>query len=162
MSFTVLNIGISGLDSQSQRINAIGNNIANLQTLGFKRDTVTFAEEFVINKGIVANGAARHEGRGVKVSETGADWSQGPTEETGQMSHIAIRGTGFLPVSYQGEAMLTRVGDFSTIEDNGNPGTYMLSRPNGALLMGATSQNGDPSGPVRFSAEPNFRHYLSG
>ena len=131
MSFSLLNIGNLGLDSQSQRISAIGNNIANLQTLGYKRDQVTFAEEFVTQIGVFENGITRFHGNGVKVAETSSDWSQGAVEETAVLSHIAIRGDGFIPVNYNGNDVLTRVGDFAVVEDAGNPGTYILQRPNG-------------------------------
>ncbi len=162
MSNLMLNLGVMGLNVQGEKLAAIGNNIANSRTAGYKNETVSFAEEFSVQRGSFSNGVSRQSGNGVVIAERNKDWSRGVIEGTSNVANLAINGDGMLPVSHQGETLFTRAGDFSIIEDAANPGTFVMQRPNGAALLGATSQDGDPAGAVTFSSFPDFFSVDSG
>lgn len=145
---SLFNVGTGGMLAQSEKMAAIGNNIANSQTVGYKRTGISFAETFASTKGIAPSGAQLSQGGGVTVSAA-TDWSNGVTEDTGEQGHLAIIGDGFFPVRYPKDptntVYYTRAGDFKVTEDPTTPGQYMLMRPNGACLCGgaidgATSQ----------------------
>ncbi len=81
-------------------------------------------------------------------------WTNGPIENTDMLTHFAIDGNGFFRVRFEGENLYSRLGDFSLEEDFDLPGTFILRRPNGAILLGAESEFGKTTGPVRFSNFP--------
>ncbi len=152
MSQIMLNLGIMGMTAQSEKLETIGNNIANARTTAYKSNSISFAEEFATRKGSSKNGVNRQFTNGVSVSGSSKDWNSGPIENTNTQTHLAIDGAGFIAVEFKGDTLYTRAGDFSIIEDNG---VFVLSRPSGAKLMGATAQNGDPAGQVQFSQVPS-------
>ncbi len=82
-------------------------------------------------------------------------WNQGPTEFTYMRTHLEIIGTGFFLVEFQGEHLLSRLGDFSLEEDPDLSGTFILRRPNGAILLGSDKENGNSIGRVRFFDMPS-------
>lgn len=141
MSSIMLNLGTSGLLAQSRKLAVIGNNIANNTTTGYKKTNLTFAEAFTFNGQRQTNGLQNHQGQGVVVKGTTSDWTTGSTVSTGSQTNIAIVGEGLLPVTYNGETMYTRSGDFSFFEQLApvlappTPGEYVLMRPNGAVLQ---------------------------
>ena len=107
---SLLNIGASGLMAQTSQLNAIGNNIANSSTTGYKAGNVSFAESFYNVGAREANGAVNQRGQGVMAAGLQSDWSTGASAETGIGTHLTISGNGFLPVSHNGETVYTRNG----------------------------------------------------
>jgi flagellar hook-basal body protein len=85
--------GFSGIDAQMRNFEAIGNNIANVNTPGFKRSSVSFTN--LLDK------------EGVRVAGTNLDMSQGRQDETGGTLDVAIKGDGFLVLE---NGVLTRNG----------------------------------------------------
>ncbi|WP_434983838.1 flagellar hook protein FlgE [Vreelandella zhaodongensis] len=99
MSFTT---AVAGLNAQSDKLNSAGNNIANSQTVGYKRSDVLFADVFAASRGI-----------GVQVSGLRQDFSQGSIESTGRNLDLAISGEGFYRLERPtGEVGYSRNGEF--------------------------------------------------
>ena len=98
--------GISGLNANAAAMNIIGDNIANVNTTGFKSSKASFAD--VLN-GITGNEA----GQGVIITGQNTDWTQGAPETTGNATDLAISGKGMFVVrDSAGAAYYTRAGNF--------------------------------------------------
>jgi flagellar hook protein FlgE len=111
--------GLSGLDVNQTRLNVVGNNIANVNTVAFKSSRALFKPQFYVTDAAGSppgdsfggtNPSQR--GLGATVSAIEKDWSNGAIEPTGRMTDMAIDGNGFFVV--QGKAqMFTRDGSFT-------------------------------------------------
>lgn len=102
--------GLSGLNAASQKLSVIGNNIANLGTVGFKSSTVSFAD-------VYANSRV---GLGVQVASVNQDFSTGTPISTGNQFDVAIDGpTGLFRVEdSNGRVLYTRNGQFHADKNN--------------------------------------------
>lgn len=112
-----LNAGVSGLNAFQAKMDVIGNNIANVDTAGFKSSSITFAE--MLNQDIGREGAgesapqlSNQVGLGVRVSSISRNFSQGALQSTGRTTDLAITGDGFFVVNSGGENLLSRAGNF--------------------------------------------------
>jgi flagellar hook protein FlgE len=119
-------------------MDVIGNNIANINTVGFKGSRVTFSEMFAqtlrgATKPSLENGGSNpmQVGLGMKVNSTDTVFSQGNIETTGVTTDLAIQGNGFFIVKQGGQTLYTRVGTFQLDSD----GT-LVNSGNGAILQG--------------------------
>ncbi|HEX3798059.1 MAG TPA: flagellar hook-basal body complex protein [Verrucomicrobiae bacterium] len=139
-----LTSGVSGLDSFQTQMDVIGNNIANLNTTGYKASTVDFEDAFS-NQLMAPSGGtstssgsnAIQVGTGVGISGITNNWAAGATSSTGIASNLAITGNGgngFFTVKDQttGNTYATRDGTFTT-DLNGN-----LVTENGENVQGYT------------------------
>src|SRR5690606_15605759 len=97
--------GLSGLKAAAQRIDVIGNNIANSNTVGFKSYSVSFADVY----------ASSRVGLGTQIAGVNQDFTVGNLSVTGGQFDIAIDGgTGlFRVVDSSGSVFFTRNGEFS-------------------------------------------------
>jgi flagellar hook protein FlgE len=111
--------GVSGLRNHQVRMNVIGNNIANVNTTGFKSGRVTFQDALVQT----LKGAGRPSeisggtnpvqiGLGMKVGTVDTLFTQGGLETTGQITDLAIQGSGFFILSDGQGEYFTRAGAF--------------------------------------------------
>lgn len=110
-------LSAEGAKAQAQRLELIANNLANVETPGFKRDIPTFQARFAeaIQRGqeFVGTKSGSDVGGGVKVVEVQTDFSVGTLRETKVPTDFAINGEGFFQVlTPSGETLLTRAGDF--------------------------------------------------
>jgi len=110
-------LSAEGAKVQSQRLEFIANNLANLETPGFKRDVPTFQARFAeaIQQGSdYAGSKSRNDlGGGVKMIEVDTDFSTGTLRSTEVDTDFAVNGEGFFQVrTPSGETLLTRAGDF--------------------------------------------------
>ena len=130
--------GASGMAAQQTNIDVIANNIANVNTTGFKRQRVNFQDLFydiVESPGSTSPGqgvtpAGVEIGNGVIISSTPRNFSAGSVENTGVDTNMAIEGDGFFEVLLpDGTSAYTRAGDFLPDRD-GN-----LVTPDGYLLQ---------------------------
>jgi flagellar basal-body rod protein FlgG len=114
-----LYISATGLRSQQEQIDVISNNVANMQTPGFKRSRVNFAE--IAGVGVPQSLAApQFDGGGTRVLSTLAIFSEGELRATHQATDIAIEGGGFFELEAEdGSRVYTRAGQFR-IDDEGN------------------------------------------
>jgi flagellar basal-body rod protein FlgG len=116
-----LYLGVSGMSSQQAQIDAIAQNLTNMNTPGFKATRVQFHE--VMNKGMSAadatGGAPVMQPGGVAANPLQFDFTQGSLRVTGTDADIAIDGTGFFKVALSdGTAAYVRGGTLS-VDDNG-------------------------------------------
>ncbi len=120
--------GVSGLMAYGDAMNVTGDNLANVNTVGFKGNKAIFAD---ILANSVANGAATLQfGRGAMIQAVTASFAQGSFETTGNATDMAIQGAGFFVVrdSGNGANYYTRAGQF-TLNENGdlvNPSNYIV------------------------------------
>lgn len=144
---------VSGIRANQTKLNVISNNIANVNTLGFKSSQANFATVFAntINGGTPPNGVLggtnpKQMGNGVLVSEIASNFAQGGTQFTGRSTDLLINGSGFFAVERvdvnNGNAStdyyLSRAGNF-TLDSSGNLVTSSGNRLRGtSQLSGST------------------------
>ena len=115
-------IAATGLLSQARSLDVIGNNLANLETAGYKKDVLTkksFGDHLTYR--LSPEGGAAQIGSsssGVIADGTITQYSQGETERTNRNLDLAIQGEGFFTVILQdGTPALTRDGQFTLDQD---------------------------------------------
>ena len=112
---------LSGLSAQQQKLGAVGNNIANSQTVGFKSSKVQFADVY----------AESRIGLGVRTSTVLQNFSQGNVESTNRNMDLAIAGEGFFRFQQpNGEVGYSRNGQLTMTADG------RLVNAQGAQIMG--------------------------
>jgi flagellar basal-body rod protein FlgF len=111
-----LYISAEGANAQSIRLDTISNNLANVDTVGFKRELAMFQARpaEAVSRGMVMPGRGTLEdlGGGVEVRGTATDFSEGPMKNTKVPSNVAIQGEGFFEVKKGDQIYLTRAGNF--------------------------------------------------
>jgi flagellar hook protein FlgE len=122
-----LTSAVSGLEDFQQQMNVIGNNIANVDTTGFKSGIVDFADAFSNTlrapgggSSTTSGSASIQVGTGVAITGIVNNWSQGALSSTGIPSNLAVSGNGFFMVrdTITNAQYATRAGDFS-VDANG-------------------------------------------
>ncbi|WP_031518122.1 flagellar basal-body rod protein FlgG [Desulfofalx alkaliphila] len=124
----------SGLYAQQLQMDALGNNIANINTTGYKKEKVEFAElvrQRLGHRGtpVLADTEKVPEvGGGVRPTQVAKVFSQGELQPTGRPLDLAISGDGFFRLVKDGETLYTRAGQFSLTADGRiiNPAGYQL------------------------------------
>lgn len=119
--YRILQTGRTGLEALQKKMDTISNNIANVQTHGYKGVEIQFEDlvyDEVANKGVPLSQDAREKpieiGTGSRVKSTERRFIQGILEETTYPYHLAIEGEGFFGVQdANGEIYLTRDGGFT-------------------------------------------------
>jgi flagellar hook protein FlgE len=127
---------LTGLESNNTALNTIANNLANMNTVGYKDQTDQFSTLFYqqLNGGV--NGGVQV-GVGTQVATTETDFSNGsPTPSTGKSTDMALQGNGFFVINDNGQQELTRAGDF-VLSNSG-----ALQTTSGASVMGYPAVNG--------------------
>ncbi len=119
-----INIGLSGMEAYSNGLQTISNNVANLNTLGFKADSVTFADFYNNSNGQGASTATSSgdlpDGAGVRSGPASIDFSQGTLQQSSGDLDMGIQGDGFLVLkNADGQTFYARTGQF-TLDDNGH------------------------------------------
>jgi flagellar basal-body rod protein FlgF/flagellar basal-body rod protein FlgG len=113
-----LYISAEGAHAQSTRLETIANNLANVDTVGFKRELAVCQARYAeaIQEGNVeaGSGAVEDLGGGIFVRQTLTDFSSGPLKRTQIPTDVAIEGEGFFLVRKGEDTLLTRAGDFRT------------------------------------------------
>jgi len=136
-----LTTSVSALDSFTAGLDTIGNNIANINTSGFKSSSVSFADTF--------------SGLGTQVAATNTSFAQGALNSTGIPTNMGISGNGFFIVQdpSSGSVYATRDGTFS-LDANG----YLVNNE-GYRVMGFTggSAGAAPAtlGDIKLGTPPN-------
>lgn len=106
--------GLSGMNAYTQGLQTISNNVANLNSLGFKGNSVQFSEVFGQGGGggLTFTGNGSGHGAGVTFGQPLVDFSQGDMRQTSNDLDLAIQGNGFLVLRSNGETYYTRTGQF--------------------------------------------------
>ncbi|MGY1748511.1 flagellar hook protein FlgE [Modestobacter sp. SYSU DS0511] len=142
---------ISGLKAHQTKLDVAGNNIANVNTVGFKGSQTVFEDTLsqVLRNGAAPQGETAGTnpaavGLGVKVAGITTNWTQGSAQSTGRSSDFMITGDGFFITRSGNENLYTRAGSFDT------DGVGNLVTPDGLVLQGWMARGGaiDPNGPL--------------
>lgn len=114
-----LSSGVAGMRAHQTRMDVIGSNIANVNTVGFKKSRVTFTEALVQTMRGATRPSATLGGRnpmqvglGVQVGSIDTIFTQGFLENTGVVTDLAIEGDGFFIVGDGQNRLFTRSGNF--------------------------------------------------
>src|SRR5256885_8602138 len=117
--------GLSGLDVNQTRLNVVGNNIANVNTVAFKSSRAMFKPQFYVTDsggsppGDDFGGANPSQRRlGAVVGAIEKDFTPGPLEPTGRSTHTAIDGDGFFVVQASKAQRYTPARTFSPNPSN--------------------------------------------
>lgn len=106
---------LSGLNASSAALKTVSNNLANMNTDGYKTQTATFSDLFYQNYGASGSGDPIQSGLGVHVSGNTQDFSNGVVSSNGVASNMALNGAGFFVIQNAGGGQsYTRNGDFTT------------------------------------------------
>lgn len=135
--------GVSGLRNHQVRLDVIGNNIANVNTVAFKASRVTFKEGF----SQLLQGASRPPGdlgginpiqigSGMNIGSIDQLFTQGTVEATGQMTDLAIQGDAFFVVSNGLRRFYTRAGNFQLDADG-----RLIAPNNGYVVQGIVADS---------------------
>lgn len=121
---------VSGLLMHGEKMNVVGNNIANISTIGFKGQRMDF-EDYIYQDSYSAGGPTQI-GRGVGINAVLGDFSQASFEMTNDQTDLAIGGKGFFKVRdpYSSQTWYTRAGNFR-FDNEG-----VLRNPQGFALQG--------------------------
>ena len=139
--------GVSGLRSHQTMMDVVGNNIANVNTAGFKSAQITFGEAMAqtlqgpAGAGVESGGTNPLQiGLGVQVASIDGVFTQGAIQITGRPTDIAVQGEGFFILQGAGGRVYTRAGTFRW-DESGN-----LVAPGGQRVQGWLA---DPTGVVQ-------------
>lgn len=133
---TSINIGTSGLVGFSKELETISNNVANLNTTGFKGATPQFSALFSAGgQSAGTGGGTSHSGSGIGTLPPMVDFTQGQISQTGNDLDVAIDGAGFFVLKDSaGNTTYTRDGRFSFDQDG------VLVNSSGAKVQQLSSQ----------------------
>ncbi len=130
--------GVSGLKNHQIRMDAIGNNIANVNTIGYKGSRVTFQDTLnqTMRGASAPNGSrgginAVQVGLGMNLSSIDILNTQGNRQNTGNTTDLMIDGDGFFVVSDGGRQYYTRAGNFNLERDG-----RLVCASNGMIVQG--------------------------
>lgn len=133
--------GLTGLSAYASALNIVGNNLANINTTGFKASTMSFHDLVTATFGGIATSAAGNPmqvGLGVLTNSIDGIFSQGSVQRTTEATNVAIEGNGFFVVGNSPEdRYFTRSGNFSFNREG-----YLVD-PSGKYVLGYTQRNPD-------------------
>ena len=110
-------IGLSGMTAYSKGLQTISHNVANLNTLGFKSSTVSFADAYA-GGGLGYSGGTAGLGAGVRFGSPRIAFEQGDLRATTGELDLAVKGDGFFVLKDGGRTYYARTGQF-TVNDEG-------------------------------------------
>ncbi len=136
---------VSALDAFRKGLEVVANNVANVNTIGFKSSKADYAPAFgnVLQRSVPSNGTATggsnttamHIGNGVQLGAISTSYSQGPIEKTEKETDLALVGDGFFRVvdSVNHNTFVTRAGNFRVDDRN-----YLVTSIQGYRVQGMT------------------------
>ncbi len=137
-----LSTELTGVQAAQTYIDTLSNNIANVDTTGFKMSNVDFAS-------LYANGTVNTPGEGVTVGSLAQSFTEGVVNQTGNPFDLTINGNGFFELQTSGGIVYSRDGSFQ-VDQNGN-----LATAGGALVLGyppsSTGATGGALQPIQVS-----------
>lgn len=153
-----------GLKAQQQRMDVTASNIANVGTIGYKRQTALFKDALytqMIDPSNTASTANLKQGSGVLLSSTGRDFTLGTPAGTGLPLDLYIDGDGFFTVrTGDGSVMYTRAGSFG--QSNEADGKYITMADGSYLLDSAGNRIELAGDPEDLSVSDNNELLLKG
>lgn len=168
MSNAALHVARTGLDAQNTKMRVIANNLANVNTTGFKRDRADF--ESLAYQQIVAAGSnsdtenkfatGLNLGSGVALQGTSKINTQGTLQQTGNSLDLAIEGSGYFQVQRaDGSIAYTRAGNFNVtaegtiVTSDGLPLIPQITVPQGTTSL-SIGNDGTVSATLQGQSEP--------
>ena len=125
---------LSGLSANSGMLGVIGNNLSNLNTVGYKGSSSAFQDLFnasLGSNGTSGNGNPMQVGLGTQLGAISQNFGQGSFQSTGNVTDMAVSGQGlFMLRRSDGSQLYTRAGNF-ILDRNG-----FLVNPNGDQVLG--------------------------
>jgi len=135
--------GVSGLRNHQSMMDVIGNNIANVNTIGYKGSRVTFSDTFnqFVKSGTnpteTSGGTNTFQvGLGMKINSIDRNWNQGTFERTGITTDLALQGPGMFILESNGQRFYSRAGAF-VFDANGK----LVNPQNGAVVQGKVASS---------------------
>ena len=170
----------TGVNTSSHKQDVVANNLANSESVGFKRDVATFQQRLTEaterRRPELTNPLLEKLGGGIFASPSMVDARQGELEPTGNAMDVAIEGKGFFAVRDGGESRLTRNGQFAVdrkgrlilsngegqavLDPTGKPITLAPGLPTSIAQDGTITQAGQPVGQVGVFDVPNPEHLI--
>ncbi|HWI87267.1 MAG TPA: flagellar basal-body rod protein FlgG [Sphingomonas sp.] len=169
MTNAALHVARTGLDAQNEKMRVIANNLANVNTTGFKRDRANF--ETLAYQQITAPGAQATDqnkyatglnlGTGVQIMGTARIDTQGSMQVTGNSLDLAISGSGFFQVlkpdgstGYTRDGGFNRTADGTLVTSDGMPLQPPIQVPDGATTI-TIGADGTVSATIQGQAAPS-------
>lgn len=156
----------SGMKAQQLNVDVISNNIANINTVGYKKQRAEFKDMFYSNLGRVTidpgngpEGSSVQVGHGVRPSAISKLYSNGALYKTENVLDVALDGRGFFAVSVGDETLYTRDGSLKTsVLENG---TQALTTQDGHYILDTNNQpimiaNNIPSNKITVDEQGNL------
>lgn len=125
---TSLFTAISGMKANGTSLSVIGDNIANMNTIGYKASRVSFGD--VMSQTLTSGTSSSQIGRGVFMSDISPLFTQGSFESTGNALDLSVDGDGFFIVRDSSGMYYTRAGQFTLNKDG------FIIDPNGLKVQG--------------------------
>jgi flagellar hook protein FlgE len=158
--------GISGLKAHQLKMDVISNNIANVNTVGYKKSRITFEDLF--SQTLKYAAAPQDHRGGVNPMQVGSGvtsasidqiFTQGSFENTGKNSDVAIDGEGFFIVDDDKGKHYTRVGNFN-IDSQG----YFVHTATGGKVMGWQAKKDPTTGEayIDTNTSPGYINFIPG
>lgn len=145
--------GTSGMKTQSLGMQAVGNNLANVNTVGYKQQQALFEDLMSLHAGLgnSAPTSVSQVGLGVRLTDFRTLYGQGSYEAGTAVTDLSVMGKGFFRVTSGDKVRYTRAGNFRFNVD----GT--LEDPNGFVLNGRAITDGQEgaTGPVGLAPGPD-------
>ncbi len=168
MSVQTLYTAATGMEAMETKLDVIANNLANINTTGFKKGRANFEDLFYRNEvlpgaedqsgGLTATGTAI--GLGTSVSSIQTDFRQGAFLDTGNPLDVAIVGEGFFQAQdTDGTTVYTRAGNFSI---NANGQLVLGSASVGRLVQGGDITFPEGARDISISAEGRVQYMVDG
>jgi len=112
--YNALFTGASGLTAFGEAVRVIGDNIANVNSLGFKSQNVSFSDVLGQTVNVTRSNIANQVGNGVRIGAITRDQAQGSVQSTTNATDMAINGTGMFVLKdpASGQKQYTRAGSF--------------------------------------------------
>jgi flagellar basal-body rod protein FlgG len=169
MTNAALHVARTGLDAQNEKMRVIANNLANVNTTGFKRDRAQF--DTLAYQQITAPGAQATDqnkyatglnlGSGVEIMGTARIDTQGSMQVTGNSLDLAIQGSGFFQVlkpdgstGYTRDGSFSRTADGTVVTSDGMPLQPPIQIPEGATTI-TVGADGTVSATLQGQAAPS-------
>ncbi|MBT8445508.1 MAG: flagellar hook protein FlgE [Gammaproteobacteria bacterium] len=131
-------VALSGLRAAQTELEVLGNNIANVNTTGFKESRAEFSDVYSVTN---VGGAGNNPGRGVNTSRIAQQFSQGSINFTDNGLDLAISGEGFFIVEDDGARLFTRDGSFGLDREG-----FIVNAKNQQLIAFQTDATGAITG----------------
>jgi flagellar basal body rod protein FlgG len=163
---TIASMAASGLQSRTEALDILANNVANTSTPGYKADAESYNLYFGPDAWAGVGDGRPAAGEMPVVQKSWTNWSQGTLVDTGNSRDVALGSDGFFAVQGPGSTLYTRSGHLKTsqqgvlqtqegfpvLDPAGKTITVDPSKPFQISPSGAISQNGTPAGQLQVAS----------